>query len=280
MRVLVCDDGSSDDSVTKVQNLFASRRTKIQTLIFPGEHRGAAAARNRGIEASRADVIFFLGADIILRPGALAAHLSFHEQHSEDAAALGFVVWDPRVVSTPLMEWMMHGGQQNNFDEILGADTADAEHFFYGSHISLKRVALGDIRFSEEYTRYGHEDKDIGYRFKNHNLALHVLHNAVGLHAHHYTAQTFFARQYAVGSGQRILNQRIGALDPRTQLKVRHWLQYILYPLGLGAGLRAAVRYLAPRYATPRLFAHVANYEYRRGLFHTEHTSYPQVFPQ
>lgn len=274
VRVLICDDGSEEDSVAKIQNT----KYKIPTLVLGGRHKGAAAARNRGIKASKSDVIFFLGADIILRPGALAAHLIFHEQHPEDTAgALGFVVWDPRLRPTPLMEWMTHGGPQNNFDDLLGSPTKIP---FFGSHVSIKRSQLSHERFSEEYTEYGWEDIEFGYRLHKQGLKLYILEQAVGLHHHFYSADDIFRRQASVGRGAPIFRRHTGQESPALSLSFQHRIQVVLYAVGAGALLRMFVRYLAPRYAIPRLFAHMANYEYRRGLFHTEHTSYPQVFPQ
>ena len=79
--------------------------------VITGSHTGAAGARNRALAHAHGDIVLFLGADISLRPQALAEHLRFHEAHpAVHAGALGFVLWDPRLRPTPLMEWMTHGG--------------------------------------------------------------------------------------------------------------------------------------------------------------------------
>lgn len=284
IQLLICDDGSSDNTYEK---LHITNYT-LPITYLPGKHAGVAAARNRGIAASTADLLLFLGADILLRPRALMAHLLFHERCPDaKAAALGFVRWDPRLAPTPLMEWMTHGGLQNNFDDLLGRATADTEEFFYGSHLSLKRSVLATTTFSEDYRTYGFEDRDLGRRLVSSNVTLHVLHQAVGLHRHLYSADAFFKRQIAVGASQQIFCRRFHLPDPRSTQTWRHWLQQALYRVGPGQILRGVVRYVASRYATPRLFAHAVNYEYRRGLYakdegvlHTEYPSYPQVFPQ
>ncbi|MEK7557057.1 MAG: glycosyltransferase family A protein [Patescibacteria group bacterium] len=198
LRILVSDDGSTDDIETAIQALSLPRPWSL--TIISGEHAGPAASRNRALAQARADVIFFLGADILLQPEALAHHLTFHEQHQgAHEAALGMVKWDPRLPPTPLMEWMMHGGQQNDFDSLLGETQADPAHFFYASHLSLKRHILSRARFPEELDSYGWEDLSLGRTLGGQGITLHILHAAVGLHRHFYSLSAIAERQQAVG---------------------------------------------------------------------------------
>src|SRR5581483_2649280 len=165
-------------------------------------HRGAAAARNHGIEVARGDIIFLLGADIILLPGALAAHARLHiDQPAPQVAALGMVKWDHRLPASAYMEWMAHGGPQNDFDALLGVRWADPARFFYGSHISFKRSFLGKMRFNESFGPYGWEDLEMGRRLATQELQLGVLHNAVGLHHHRSSFRELRHRQFLVGAG-------------------------------------------------------------------------------
>lgn len=73
IEVVVCDDGSSDDS------LAVARRFGPRVRVDAGPHRGLAATRNRGIALARGSLMLHLDADDILLPGAismLAAHLA------------------------------------------------------------------------------------------------------------------------------------------------------------------------------------------------------------
>ncbi|PIT86795.1 MAG: hypothetical protein COU33_01180, partial [Candidatus Magasanikbacteria bacterium CG10_big_fil_rev_8_21_14_0_10_43_6] len=194
--------------------------------------------------------------------------LILHEQNPDTwIGALGLVLWDPRLKPTPLMEWMNHGGPQNNFDALLGSIYASPSEFFYGSHVSVKRKALANDVFSEEYTQYGHEDHDLGVRLARRGLKLRVLHDAIGLHRHFYAADSFFQRQFAVGRGVRIVVRRLGD-ESLVQVGVLRLVQYLVYALGAGALLRYIVRFMSTRWSIPRLFAHSAGYEYRRGVLH------------
>ncbi|MDZ4344131.1 MAG: glycosyltransferase family A protein, partial [Candidatus Binatia bacterium] len=151
VRVLIADDGSTDRTAA-VANQFTHRR-KLNLAVIAGKHAGAAAARNQALSQAQAALVFFLGADIILCPGSLAAHLNWHQHHpAPSLGALGFVGWDPRLKPSPLMEWSIHGGPQNDYDSLLGKAFADPKHYFYGSHLSLKRSFLQNDQFSPVFS--------------------------------------------------------------------------------------------------------------------------------
>lgn len=207
VRVLVSDDGSSDDTLAIVERCRPDIRWPV--VVIQGPHGGPAAARNRALDKSDADIIYFLGADIILKQQSFAAHLSFHADHPAPAdAALGFVVWDPRLPPSPLMEWSIHGGPQNDYDALLGCRLADPAHFFYGANLSLKRSLIGSSQFSAGYTFYGWEDLDFGRELKKKGLSLHVLPNAIGFHKHVYSALALKDRQKCLGRGLLLYQKR------------------------------------------------------------------------
>lgn len=268
VQLILSDDGSTDTTV-------AVARQSLQTAPFPGTiitnpHRGAAAARNRAIEQSRADIILLLGADILLRAGALAQHLACHELHrAPHEAALGMVVWDPRLAASPLMEWMTHGGQQNNYDRLLGEAQADPRHFFYGAHISLKRSVLAQHRFSEEFQGYGWEDLELGRRLHDHTgLQLFVLHEALGLHHHWYTVASIAHRQQGCGRSLALYQRRhpaVTLMPPRGR-----WprIQYSVYVhSGFFLIVRLLVQWLTQMgISNPGLFKRFTAGEFWRGV--------------
>lgn len=74
VEVLVVDDGSKDQSRTIVERLAARARGRLRLLTGP--HRGAGAARNRGLDAARGEFIQFNDADDLLHPEKVAACLA------------------------------------------------------------------------------------------------------------------------------------------------------------------------------------------------------------
>lgn len=243
-RIILADDGSTDATATTAR--LWRKKSRWPLILLEGTRAGAAAARNRALEQTRADIIFFLGADIILRPRAVAAHLQFHERNPAAASAvLGMIKWDPRLAPTPLMEWMIHGGPQNDFDALLGDEKVPAR-YFYGSHLSLKRKLIGAERFSEAFGLYGWEDIEFGQRLARRGLALHVLPAALGLHRHLYSVAAIARRQEVVGRGVRIF---------KPHYRQWHWRYWWFGKVGGRLGLHWLMRLTAARLSTPWLFS-------------------------
>jgi len=276
IRLIVSDDGSTDNTLPGAAGLVPPAPWR-PTRLIPGPHTGAAGARNRALAGSSADLIVLLGADIILRPGALAAHLQFHSARpSPRDAALGFIKWDPRLRPTPFMEWMIHGGGQNDFDHLLGRTTADPRHFFYASHVSLKRTALGARRFPAVFRSYGWEDLDLGRTLAPH-LVLHVLPGALGLHHHYYTPSDICRRQFAVGQNLHLYQQRY----PNTPLFPRrpslHKLKHhLLAASGLLFLLSWWTSIIAYKWSTPHLFSRITALYFWHGVYNPGNLS-PKV---
>ncbi|MCE9643224.1 MAG: glycosyltransferase [Candidatus Andersenbacteria bacterium] len=259
VRIVVCDDGSSSATQGVVDAFFWTGQW-MPPLILPLAHLGRSGARNAGIKCSQADIILLLADDILLRSHALALHLEFHDQHQgAQDVALGYVLWDPRIRPTPFMEWMTHGGQQNNYDALLGAKTCDPDSFFYGSHLSIKRPLIQENLFSEKFTAYGWEDLELGSRLKERGAQLHVLHNAIGLHQHFYSAKELLWRQQIIGAQKYRVNTN-------SIRKLKHSLYWY-------SGARLCSVYIMKKMGNkvniPRIFQIIIAGEFWYGVFHS-----------
>lgn len=73
VRVIVVDDGSSDDSALVIRDLVA-RHPQVEGVILP-RNVGASQARNTGAGLARAEWIAFLDSDDVWLPGAARALL-------------------------------------------------------------------------------------------------------------------------------------------------------------------------------------------------------------
>lgn len=74
-EIIVVDDGSSDDTITRI----APFRSRIRLL--QREHAGLAAARNAGVAAARGDHIALLDADDLWAPDKLAVQVRLAQRH-------------------------------------------------------------------------------------------------------------------------------------------------------------------------------------------------------
>ncbi len=66
-EIVIVDDGSTDDSLEKIEQRFNDERIKI----IAKQNGGPSSARNRGVEESKGKWILFLDADDMLLPNAL-----------------------------------------------------------------------------------------------------------------------------------------------------------------------------------------------------------------
>jgi glycosyltransferase involved in cell wall biosynthesis/GT2 family glycosyltransferase len=67
---LIINDGSDDPEALQVLNLFREKDPRIRVIDLPS-NRGLPAARNKGIQEARSDLLFFLDSDDLIEPTAL-----------------------------------------------------------------------------------------------------------------------------------------------------------------------------------------------------------------
>ncbi len=90
VELIVVDDGSSDDTVARVQAY--GDRVKLLTQA----NQGSAVARNRGLEAARGEYIAFLDSDDVWLPGKLTAQVAYLERHPDvDLVYSRWQTWRP-----------------------------------------------------------------------------------------------------------------------------------------------------------------------------------------
>jgi glycosyltransferase involved in cell wall biosynthesis len=78
VEVILVDDGTPDESIGIVKDLFSERIECGQLILLEQINMGPGAARNTGLRKSRGDYIAFLDSDDVLMPGyfdAVACHL-------------------------------------------------------------------------------------------------------------------------------------------------------------------------------------------------------------
>lgn len=81
MEVIVVNDGSTDDT-DEVIKPFLGRINYIKQ-----ENRGGNAARNRGFDASKGELVIFLDADVVMRPDMLARMAEALKRFSDSSYA-------------------------------------------------------------------------------------------------------------------------------------------------------------------------------------------------
>ena len=170
-EVVVVDDGSTDETVEWLDSTAEFPHVRL----FQQDHKGAAAARNLGVEKATGDTIIFIDSDLVVTEVFLQSHA---EKLLEGARSLG----DDRLFT--------YGRVINtcNFDEPTAEPfkvTDYSQAFFATGNVAIARTWLIQAGlFDTQFQLYGWEDLELGVRLKNLGLQLIKCPDAVGYHWH------------------------------------------------------------------------------------------------
>jgi GT2 family glycosyltransferase len=201
-EVIVVDDPVDDDPDAVGRAVAPARRPFAIRHLHRVGH-GVSAARNAGWRAAHAQLVMFLGDDILASPRLIEEHLAWHERRGGEAVGvLGLVRWAAELPDTPFMRWLDRGMQ---FDyPAIGGEEASWFNF-YTSNVSVPRAALEQIGgFDEERFPFLYEDLDVGYRLSR-QLGFRLLYNraAEAEHLHRTTIDEWRRRMAATATAER-----------------------------------------------------------------------------
>lgn len=224
-EVIIVDDGSQPNhrqTIRKFPSLFP-----IPLKILSPKNKGQGQARNLGIQHAKGKIIVLIGDDIIVNPDFLKTHLTAHQKYpAENVACLGKILWDPKIKSTPLMQWLTDGssilgrfgGHQFAYEKLNNQHWADY-NFFYTSNLSLKKTLLQKHPFAPEFDRYGWEDIELGYRLtQKARLKIYYQPKALGYHDHLINPTDFAKRMRAIGAATHIIHAKYPELKKKPSL--------------------------------------------------------------
>ena len=177
-EVLVCDDGSTDETPDRVRAYAEDAPYAIRLLRAPNS--GPATARNRGLRAADAPLVVLTDDDCVPHPDLLLRHLASTRQ---GVATIGYIEWHPEIEVTPFMAFLSPG-YRFNFAQI--EDPQDATfRCFYTANVSIWREdVLAIDGFDENFPAAAYEDIELGYRLHRAGIRLVYDELAIIYHLH------------------------------------------------------------------------------------------------
>jgi GT2 family glycosyltransferase len=181
-EVVVVSDGASDGT----DEFLHSYSTPLHLRLYVQPNRGAAAARNLGIEKAQGDFVLFLDDDVVPAPDLMAEHLQTHQCHHGDVVVLGPMLTPQDVVLKPWVRWEQSMLYKQYADMDAGRWEPTARQFYTGN-ASLARHHLRAVGGFETTFRRA-EDVELAYRLADYGLAFIFNPKAVG---YHYAERSF-----------------------------------------------------------------------------------------
>lgn len=189
-QVICVDDGSVDDT-TEVIAKFAAFSSLALRSLRRDVRAGAAAARNLGAAQSRAKLLVFLDADVVVMPDTLAG-LRQKLTAGPWAAAVAMYA-----------DHSAQRGRLAQFQAYLAhfvfarIDAADSPYLGTQCVMIHRDVLCASDGFDESYTGATVEDFEFGTRLRKAGHRICIATSAEIVHNHQYSARSFARNYYA-----------------------------------------------------------------------------------
>ncbi|MBE9010610.1 glycosyltransferase [Pseudanabaenaceae cyanobacterium LEGE 13415] len=170
-EVVVIDDGSTDGTVEWLSKSDDFPHVRL----FCQDHKGAAAARNYGVEQAKGDTIVFIDSDLVVTDVFLRSHVEALIQGQKEFGSDRLFTYG-RVINTANFD--------NPTSEPYKITDFSAAYFATGNVAIARHWLIEAGLFDTGFKQYGWEDLELGVRLKNLGLKLIKCPDAVGYHWH------------------------------------------------------------------------------------------------
>ncbi|MBN2298378.1 MAG: glycosyltransferase, partial [Deltaproteobacteria bacterium] len=166
-EVIVIDDGSTDETKDVCEQLA----DELPLFYLRQQNAGISAAKNLGIFAARASILFFFDDDDIADGRLLEEHLKTHETYpQENIAVLGYTTWAPELRINRVMQFVTEIGHfLFSYSHLKDGQECDFT-YFWGGRSSCKRSLLVKHGVFDQQFRFGSEDIELGFRLSRFGL--------------------------------------------------------------------------------------------------------------
>lgn len=166
------------------------------SIIFVGENKGPATARNLGVEKANSDIVIFVGSDCLPHPNLIAQHWWSHQIYPFNIVQ-GYTPWHEEALSE-VTEVIDATGLQANWNALKKDgkwSEVGSANYCLTTNYSITKTRFSYVgKFDEQFTGAAWEDVEFGYRAGRLGLGLVINHDAINYHNHLYDLKGFYAR--------------------------------------------------------------------------------------
>jgi GT2 family glycosyltransferase len=217
-EVIVVDDGSRE----RVAPQLEGKSTPFVLTVLEQKNAGPAAARDRGIQAAKGEIIVIVDDDMAVAPSFLSVHLARHR--AGHSVVLGYIQPAPNLARMPLFERFHAHQLAQQVASYRGGRQARGVHVCTGN-VSFRRadyLAVGG--FDKALGRS--EDRDLGIRLELAGASFVFAEEAASTHhSDHADIEVWLKRAYLYG----VYDARIGKKHEATdRVDVAPWRFFFL----------------------------------------------------
>ncbi len=195
-EVIVVDSGSTDGTA----ELLASFDATFRLNGIVQDNQGKSGARNRGISEAIAPIILITDADMIPHPELLNAHVNAHHKAKISTCFEG-VTFNMTALHWPPNPLKLYP----YIRESLRPNQSIGWHYFLTGNLSIPTRLIREMNgFDRDFTGYGWEDLELGYRLSKCKVPLRFLPQAINYHFHVVSEIDEIKRNIKKGESARI----------------------------------------------------------------------------
>ena len=191
VEIIVVDDASPEfeaDCLTGTNSPFSL------ILIRHQNNQGRARARNTGIRKAGGEVVIFLDSDMTVRSDFLRIHASMHQNHS-NTVCIGNIRFSTQFPSNTLTRY----AETRGVHQIKNGQPVPFKCFVTGNSSLRRQQLLQTGLFDEDFTSYGGEDLELGYRLHLQGISFQYVPGAISFHNHQRTFEQTRQLMYIYG---------------------------------------------------------------------------------
>jgi glycosyltransferase involved in cell wall biosynthesis len=174
-ELIVISDGSTDGT----DEYLTGNELPLRVTVLTQINSGPGAARNRGLEVSRAEIVLFIDDDVIPASTLIAEHLAAQSELS-DTVVIGPMLTPDDHPMSPWVDWEQRMLYKQYDAMRTGVYSATARQFYTGNASIPRRHLIACNGFDETFRRA--EDVELAFRLDDAGVKFHFHPEARGFH--------------------------------------------------------------------------------------------------